>query len=113
MGNSSRRHLASPGPCLATLAIALVVSITWPAAVAQAQPDSDAHFLIADQFNNRVIEVNAETHKVVWTFGNGSDIPGPHSVVGTNDVQRVGPLTLIAGTGIPPPIHPCPAVPIL
>ena len=110
MGNSSRRHLASPGPCLATLAIALVVSITWPVAVAQAQPDSDAHFLIADQFNNRVIEVNAETHKVVWTFGNGSDIPGPHSVVGTNDVQRVGPLTLIAGTGIPaanPPLPGC------
>ena len=30
-----------------------------------------------------------------WTFGDGSDIPGPHSVVGVNDAQRVGPLTLI------------------
>jgi outer membrane protein assembly factor BamB len=58
--------------------------------------------LIADQFNNRVIEVNPTTHQVVWHFGDGSNLPGPHSVVGTNDAQRVGPLTLIAGTGIPP-----------
>ena len=27
--------------------------------------------LIADQFNNRVIEVNRD-HRVVWSFGNGS-----------------------------------------
>src|ERR1700730_5809684 len=37
--------------------------------------------LIADQFNNRVVEVNSH-HQVVWHFGNGSRIPGPHSILG-------------------------------
>src|SRR5579863_1926585 len=57
------------------------------------------NILIADQFNNRVIEVDPQTHKVVWTFGDGSSTPGPTSVVGTNDAQRVGSFTLISGTG--------------
>jgi hypothetical protein len=61
--------------------------------------------LIADQFNNRVIEVNRE-HHVVWHFGNGSNVAGPHSVVGTNDAERVGALTLISGTGTPPGADP-------
>jgi outer membrane protein assembly factor BamB len=73
--------------------------------VAQAQNkkfNKNGDILIADQFNNRVIEVNPETHEVVWQFGTGSSIPGPDTVVGTNDAQKVGPMTLIAGTGIPP-----------
>jgi hypothetical protein len=61
--------------------------------------------LIADQFNNRVVEVNGH-HQVVWHFGNGSNVPGPHSIVGTNDAERVGALTLIAGTGTPPGADP-------
>jgi hypothetical protein len=61
--------------------------------------------LIADQFNNRVIEVNSQ-HQVVWQFGNGSNVAGPHSIVGTNDAERVGNLTLIAGTGTPPGADP-------
>jgi len=61
--------------------------------------------LIADAFNNRVIEVNSR-HQVVWHFGNGSNVAGPHSIVGTNDAQRVGSLTLIAGTGTPPGADP-------
>ncbi len=49
------------------------------------------HILISDQYNNRVIEVDVMTHKVVWSFGNGSDIgSGLHSVVGVNDAERVG-----------------------
>ena len=81
-----------------------------------AQADEESGFnqvgniVIADQFNNRVIEVNPETHKVVWQFGDGSDKPGPHSIVGTNDAERVGELTLISGTGIPannPPLPGC------
>jgi outer membrane protein assembly factor BamB len=59
------------------------------------------NILIADQFNNRVIEINRH-HKIVWQFGDGSSVPGPNSVVGTNDAERVGRLTLIAGTGTPP-----------
>jgi hypothetical protein len=71
---------------------------------AQSQDDGDGrrHILIADQFNNRVIEVDRATHKIVWSFGNGSDVAGPHSVVGTNDAERIGSFTLISGTGIPP-----------
>ncbi|MBV8124530.1 MAG: hypothetical protein JO370_10690, partial [Paucibacter sp.] len=68
------------------------------------------HILIADQFNNRVVVVDPQTHAVTWQFGDGSDKPGPHSVVGVNDAQRVGELTLISGTGIPaasPPLPGC------
>ena len=91
-------------PTMAATVMAILVAMIWPPS---AQAQRDAHFLISDQFNNRVIEVDAETHKVVWTFGNGSDVAGPHSVVGVNDAQRVGPLTLIAGTGTPPGLPGC------
>jgi hypothetical protein len=57
--------------------------------------------LISDQFNNRVIEINPPSHKVVWSFG-GSSTAGPHTVVGVNDAQPVGCLILMAGTGVPP-----------
>jgi outer membrane protein assembly factor BamB len=64
--------------------------------------------LIADQFNNRVIEINRQ-HQVVWHFGNGSNVAGPRSIVGTNDAERVGSLTLISGTGTPAGADPsCP-----
>src|ERR1700694_853972 len=58
------------------------------------------NILIADQFNNRVIEID-RNHNVLWHFGDGSSVAGPNSIVGTNDAQRVGKLTLIAGTGTP------------
>jgi hypothetical protein len=66
--------------------------------------------LIADQFDNRVIEVDPATHQVVWSFGDGSYVAGPHSVVGVNDAERIyGGLTLIAGTGTPAGADPsCP-----
>ncbi|RDS79674.1 hypothetical protein DWU98_16545 [Dyella monticola] len=79
-------------------------SLYAQAAIAQ---DDNGHILIADQFNNRVIEVDRATHKVIWHFGNGSDLPGPHSVVGVNDAERFGPFTLISGTGTPPGFPGC------
>ena len=64
--------------------------------------------LIGDQFNNRVIEVDKQ-HNILWQFGDGSSVPGPHSVVAPNDEERVGNLTLIAGTGAPAGAEPtCP-----
>jgi len=79
---------------------------------AQAQGNhfnTPGNILISDQYNNRVIEVNPDNHRVVWQFGNESSVAGPHSVVGVNDAQRVGFLTLIAGTGVPPGAEPtCP-----
>jgi hypothetical protein len=56
--------------------------------------------LIADQFNNRVIEVDA-TGNIVWQFGIGPKDFSAQSIIGTNDAERVGNLTLISGTGDP------------
>jgi hypothetical protein len=82
------------------------------AAIAQGnQFNTQGNILISDQFNNRVIEVNPLNHEIVWRFGNGSSVAGPRSIVAPNDAQRVGPLTLIAGTGAPPGTEPtCPSV---
>src|SRR6202171_813466 len=58
------------------------------------------NILIADQFNNRVIEVNRHGH-IVWQFGLGPADFSPASIIGVNDAQRVGKLTLMTGTGTP------------
>lgn len=71
--------------------------------------NTPGNILISDQYNNRVIEVNPNNHKIVWHFGNQSWVAGPHSVVGVNDAQRIGPFTLVAGTGVPAGAEPnCP-----
>jgi len=82
----------------------LMAIMTLPLAAAGDESISvrRGHVLIADQFNNRVIEVDQASHHVVWQFGDGSDRAGPSSVVGVNDAIRYGELTLISGTGIPP-----------
>jgi PQQ-like domain len=83
--------------CLGTL-----VAVCGLAASAQGNHfNTLGNILISDQFNNRILEVNPNTHEIVWSFGNGSSKAGSHSVVGPNDAQRVGSLTLIAGTGVP------------
>ena len=58
------------------------------------------NYLIADQFNNRVIEVD-QNGNIVWQFGRGPGDFSPASIIGVNDAQRVGPLTLMSGTGTP------------
>jgi hypothetical protein len=58
------------------------------------------NYLIADQFNNRVIEVDGHGN-IIWQFGLGPTDFSPASIIGTNDAQRVGALTLMAGTGTP------------
>lgn len=59
------------------------------------------HVLIADQFNNRVIEIDRQRN-IVWHFGDGASTPGPTSVVAPNDAERLpNGDTLIAGTGAP------------
>jgi hypothetical protein len=62
--------------------------------------NSPKNTLIADQFNNRVIEVDRKGN-IVWQFGLGPTDFSPASIIGTNDAQRVGELTLMAGTGTP------------
>jgi outer membrane protein assembly factor BamB len=58
--------------------------------------------LISDQYNNRVIEVTRQG-QIVWSFGDGSNVPGPTSIVAPNDAERLpNGETLMAGTGAPP-----------
>jgi hypothetical protein len=64
------------------------------------QFNNPGNILIADQFNNRVIEVNRHGN-IVWQFGLGPADFSPASVIGVNDAQRVGKWTLMAGTGTP------------
>lgn len=94
------------------LPVSIFVALFVPSGAAFAQSSLTSpergQILISDQYNNRVIVVDVASHRVVWTFGNGSDIPGPHSVVGVNDAERFGPFTLISGTGIPPSSPPLP-----
>jgi hypothetical protein len=87
----------------AALGVAVfVVFLTLAGPAAAATFNTPGNVLIADQFNNRVIELSRAGF-VVWHFGTGSFVAGPHTVVAPNDAQRVpGWRTLIAGTGAPP-----------
>jgi hypothetical protein len=117
MGMRSARAARATGtrwrratPAIAAGLVLGSAALTATAASAAPRPhnpgfNQPGDILIADQFNNRVVEVNSH-HQVVWHFGNGSNVAGPHSIVGTNDAQRVGSLTLIAGTGSPPGVDP-------
>ena len=58
------------------------------------------NILITDQFNNRVSEMDPAGN-IVWQFGLGPGNTTARSIIGTNDAERVGRLTLMAGTGIP------------
>src|ERR1700732_3871884 len=102
---------AVTAPLAAVLTGAAVIAfqsvIPVLAAGAPAFNDAD-NVLIADQFNNRVIEIERNTHNIVWQFGNGSDKPGPHSIVGVNEAERFGTFTLLSGTGTPPSNPPLP-----
>jgi hypothetical protein len=60
---------------------------------------------IADQFNNRVIEIDP-SGKIIWSFGLGPNDFSAKSIIGVNDAQRVGDYTLMAGTGTPPGVIP-------
>ena len=88
------------------LSTLLIATGTLAAATGQVLANDDSEFnepdnyLIADQFNNRVIEVDVNGH-IVWTFGLGPTDFSKDSVIGVNDAQRVGALTLMAGTGTP------------
>jgi hypothetical protein len=68
------------------------------------------NILIADQLNNRVIEVNTNSLAIVWHFGDGGSVAGPSTIFAPRDAERVGALTYIACTGVPPGGEPdCPS----
>lgn len=84
---------------LGGLVAAAALAISAPATSA-GQFNQAGNVLITDQFNNRVIEVDPAGN-IVWQFGNGPGDTAANAIVGTNDAERVGDLTLMAGTGIP------------
>ena len=109
MSRSIRPQNLRRSRCLLAAAIIAATAMSSPllAASSNANPIALAnsaqgdHVLISDQYNNRVIEVDRTTHAIVWQFGDGSDAPSASSVVGPNDAERFGQLTLITGTGLP------------
>jgi hypothetical protein len=48
-----------------------------------------------------VIEID-RAGNIVWQFGNGPGDTSANAIAGTNDAERVGSLTLMSGTGVPP-----------
>ena len=94
------RH-QSPALFAGLIAVSVLAA---PTSQVLASEDSEfnqpGNYLIADQFNNRVIEVDANG-KIIWHFGLGPADFSPDSIIGVNDAQRVGKLTLMAGTGTP------------
>jgi len=80
-------------------------AVTLAAGNLRSEFNRPGNILIADQFNNRVIEVTPNGD-IVWQFGIGPNDFSPQSILGCNDAQRVGPHTLMAGTGIPPGVDP-------
>lgn len=86
-------------PALAAAAGALACAVAATASGFGFNTRGD--LLIADQFNNRVIETDPAGN-IVWHFGLGPNDFSPKSIIGCNDAQRVGFFTLMAGTGTPP-----------
>jgi hypothetical protein len=80
---------------------ALTLGLLASASIANAaRYNQKGNILIADQFNNRVIEVSP-AGDILWQFGVGPNDVSAASPIGTNDALRVGGLTLISGTGAP------------
>jgi hypothetical protein len=91
-----------PLVCLCARVLLLAAGSLLIAASGNAQGtfNQPGNILITDQFNNRVIEIDFAGN-IVWQFGNGPGNTTPSAIIGTNDAERVGNLTLMAGTGIP------------
>jgi hypothetical protein len=93
--------------CLLPLAAAvLTTTLTSNAQFINAREFNEpGNILIADQFNNRVIEIEPDGN-IVWSFGRGPDDFSAKSIIGCNDAERVGVFTLMAGTGTPAGVIP-------
>jgi hypothetical protein len=93
---------------VAALMVACAFALIGATIVVQAHDDDfnrRGNILISDQFNNRVIEIK-QSGDIVWQFGLGPNDFSENSILWVNDAQRVGKLTLMAGTGTPPMVDP-------
>lgn len=86
--------------CMGAILLAAGGLLVAGAGDAQSTFNHPGNILITDQFNNRVIEIDFAGN-IVWQFGSGPGNTTPSAIIGTNDAERVGELTLMAGTGIP------------
>lgn len=104
-----RKQSFTASASLAALIAVATMASAKAAPLASHHPDREfnrpGNILIADQFNNRVIEINHQG-RIVWQFGDESSVAGPTSIVAPNDAQRVEDLTLISATGAPPGAEP-------
>jgi hypothetical protein len=101
-----RQSLAGYFTCFCvgmTILVSLLLGVV--PALADGGFNSPGNILIADQFNNRVIEADASGN-IVWSFGLGPNDFSAKSAIGVNDAERVGQNTLVAGTGTPPGVIP-------
>lgn len=98
------KSIARAASFLAVLGIFLQRGMAQPPGLST-NFNQPGNILIADQFNNRVIECDTNGN-ILWQFGRGPKNFSPDSIVGCNDAQRVGTLTLMAGTGTPPGVIP-------
>jgi len=96
-----------PWACTAAIAgLGLLMSVAQASASSLSPKfNQPGNVMIADQFNNRVIEADPSGH-IVWSFGVGPSDFSETSIIGCNDQQRVGVFTLMAGTGTPPKVIP-------
>jgi len=90
------------------LAVVFLALAAFPSVFAASTPkiinagfNQPGNILITDQFNNRVIEISP-SGSIVWHFGNGPGDTSANAIAGTNDAERIGTLTLMSGTGVPP-----------
>ena len=104
--NCCSKLLALPSAA-AVIVAALTLGSSLPASSAPLSSffNEPGNVLIADQFNNRVIEIQPNGN-IIWQFGRGPNDLSARSPIGCNDAQRVGSLTLLAGTGTPPGLIP-------
>jgi hypothetical protein len=93
--------------CSIATAIGVLAFTSAPAALIPGNHNFDrpGNLLIADQFNNRVIETDP-LGNIVWQFGHGPNDFTSKSIIGVNDAERVGEFTLMAGTGTPAGVVP-------
>lgn len=105
-GKASVMHWAGAWPAVLA-AGAILLAAGGSSGTTALNPDFNqaGNILIADQFNNRVIEATPDGH-IVWSYGLGPKDFSPNSIIGVNDAQRVGSYTLMAGTGTPPGVIP-------
>ena len=103
--NQSNGRRLSRGSAALALAFGLLLSTVSAASGSRGGFNHPGNILIADQFNNRVIEVSPDG-TIVWSFGLGPNDFSEKSIIGVNDAQRIGRLTLMAGTGTPAGVIP-------